>query len=555
MKSATSRAGGSDRSTSKEDCLRALLLGYADDDKRAVTSALQSDGGVTVVGTADTPTELRTALSSGKWDILLAASTGPRTALATSLRFVREADPALPVLLVGPRIGATAAAAAAETGVHGFIARDDLDRLLPAIREQTRLAAQERKRQAECEERRNTTRVSSSLVRAGCELVASLDADVLLLRLEALLRDRLSGGDAHVFLRDPTSDLFTARVSQGEASSTTDFSIPRFALDPVLDRLNGDEIAIVRFPADDSNVSNLLHQWFGAGQSLIAALRHAGDVFGILVVSSPREDTFSDTDARILRGVARMASLALENARLADELARANRLKSEFVATMSHELRTPLNVVIGFTDLLLENEFGRLSDEQREVLRRVDRSAHELLDLINATLDLSRLEAGQSPPDIGPVSLAELLEDLRRETTLLRSGKPDLHLEWASAPNLPTIQTDPLKVRVVLKNLLINALKFTERGRVVVRARGRQGGVEVSVTDTGIGIPAEAMQFIFEPFRSGTATTNAGIGLGLYIVRRLLAELGGTIEVESVPGTGSTFRAFFPSAIGSSDER
>jgi signal transduction histidine kinase len=279
----------------------------------------------------------------------------------------------------------------------------------------------------------------------------------------------------------------------------------------------------------------------------VVGLRHGSDVFGFLAGCYEKEPHRSlNTEVRILHGVGRMASLALENARLADELARANRLKSEFVATMSHELRTPLNVIIGFTDLLLEDEFGRLSEEQTDVLRRVDRSAHELLDLINATLDLSRLEAGQLPLDVGDVSFPALLEDLRRETTPLRAGKPDLRLDWLVAPDLPIIRSDALKVRVVLKNLLVNALKFTERGRVFVRADACQGGVEVSITDTGIGIPSEALQLIFEPFRSGAPTTNTGIGLGLYIVRRLLAELGGTIEVQSEPGTGSTFRVYFP---------
>jgi signal transduction histidine kinase len=241
-----------------------------------------------------------------------------------------------------------------------------------------------------------------------------------------------------------------------------------------------------------------------------------------------------------------MASLALDNARLAEELARANRLKSEFVATMSHELRTPLNVIIGFNDLLLEDEFGPLSEAQADVLRRVDRSAHELLDLINATLDLSRLEAGHLPLDLGNVSLQTLLRDLRREATALYARKPDLQLEWVIAPDLPTIRSDASKVRVVLKHLLINAFRFTEQGKVIVRAGRRGEGVEVSVTDTGIGIPCESMQVIFEPFRSGAATSDTGIGLGLYVVRRLLTEVGGTIEVQSEPGTGSTFRVCFP---------
>jgi signal transduction histidine kinase len=399
------------------------------------------------------------------------------------------------------------------------------------------------------------------LVRAGRELIAPLDSHVLLDRLYGLLRDLLASTSSHVFLFDPSSDSFTVRASGGErtreSGAAAPLSLPRPSLPPVLERLAGDEVILVDgTDGDDSVLPELLRAGFGATYSLVAGLRHGSDVFGIVAVCYEDDvHRVPDTRVRILHGVGRMASLALENARLADELARANRVKSEFVATMSHELRTPLNVIIGFTDLLLEDEFGRLSEEQADVLRRVDRSAHELLDLINATLDLSRLEAGQLPIDVGDVSISTLLQDLRRETTPLRAGKPDLRLDWLIAPDLPTIRSDALKVRVVLKNLLINALKFTERGRIVVRARASPGGVEVSITDTGIGIPSESMQVIFEPFRSGAATTSTGIGLGLYIVRRLLAELGGTIEVQSEPGSGSTFRVCLPRTFDRSSER
>jgi signal transduction histidine kinase len=247
---------------------------------------------------------------------------------------------------------------------------------------------------------------------------------------------------------------------------------------------------------------------------------------------------------------AKVAERTEELRRLYDESQAASRVKSEFVATMSHELRTPLNIMMGYTDLLLEGEFGDLTAEQANTLRQIDRRSRELYALINATLDLNRLESGKLPLEMEHVSLPDLLRALDDETRALQD-KPGLRFAWKAAPDLPALYTDPSKLKIVLKNLIGNAFKFTERGSVTVEAQAREGGVEISVADTGIGIPAEAQALIFEPFRqvdSSPTRRYGGVGLGLYIVRRLLDMLGGTITVESQLGQGSTFRFWVPTS-------
>ncbi|MEW6298546.1 MAG: ATP-binding protein [Thermodesulfobacteriota bacterium] len=244
---------------------------------------------------------------------------------------------------------------------------------------------------------------------------------------------------------------------------------------------------------------------------------------------------------------------AEESLREAKEAAEAaNRAKTEFLATMSHELRTPLHIVLGYTDLVLEEEFGALSDKQKNVLRRVRKNARVLQDLITAVLELSRLEAGQLPVNRRKVQVAPLLAEVEVELQdlLEQSG-----LVYASslADPLPALYTDPDKLKVVLKNLIGNAVKFTERGNITVAARTREEGVEVSVTDTGIGIPAEMLARIFEPFYQGDSSSTrpyGGAGLGLYIVKRLLELLEGTVTVESQVGRGSTFRIWLPASAG-----
>jgi len=226
----------------------------------------------------------------------------------------------------------------------------------------------------------------------------------------------------------------------------------------------------------------------------------------------------------------------------------ANRAKSEFLSTMSHELRTPISVILGYGSLLLEGMLGGLSEKQTHSLRLINNSAKELCDLITAVLDVSRLEAGRLPLEMHMVEVSTLLEEIKAETEAERE-RVDLTYTWTIQGDLPPLHTDPSKLKIVLKNLIRNAVKFTEEGNITVEAQDCRGGIEFRVVDTGIGIPAEALELIFEPFlRIGTVTSDQrkGTGLGLYIVKRLLALLGGTITVESKLGSGSTFRVWVP---------
>ena len=240
------------------------------------------------------------------------------------------------------------------------------------------------------------------------------------------------------------------------------------------------------------------------------------------------------------------AEAALIRAKEAAEA--AERTKSEFLATMSHELRTPLNVILGYTDMLIDGGFGELPTAQVDILRRIDRNSRVLFELISMVLDLNRLEAGRLPVDVKEVRAAQLLGELKAEMQGLCEQSGLAHV-WQGAPGLPLLYTDPGKLKVVLKNLVSNAVKFTKEGSVTVEAQMQRGGVEFRVRDTGIGIPADALSFIFEPFRqvdSSDTRLYSGSGLGLHIVQRLLGLLGGTITVESVVGQGSTFRVWLP---------
>lgn len=227
----------------------------------------------------------------------------------------------------------------------------------------------------------------------------------------------------------------------------------------------------------------------------------------------------------------------------------ANRLKSDFLSIISHELRTPLVSIIGYNDLLLDGVAGKLTEDQLDALQKIDKNLKKLLELINAILELSQIEAKSI--ELKAIKVSELIEEVKSETQGIceQSG---LNFVWNVEPELLTLRTDSVKLKVVLKNLVSNAVKFTEKGSVAVDAHRQNGGVEISVIDTGIGIEQGALPLIFEPFRqveNPLTRRHGGVGLGLYIVRRLLELLHGTINVESEVGRGSTFRVWIPTNL------
>jgi signal transduction histidine kinase len=238
-----------------------------------------------------------------------------------------------------------------------------------------------------------------------------------------------------------------------------------------------------------------------------------------------------------------------ELGRLYDQLEAANRHKSEFLANMSHELRTPLNAVIGFSDLLLERTFGALNDKQNEYIGIMLTSGRHLLSLINDILDLSKIEAGRMELELAQFDVAMAVDNA---VTLVRdrAARHDLTLAVEVEPNLPLVVGDERKIKQILLNLFSNAVKFTpDGGRIEVRAGRTDAGVEIAVTDTGVGIAPEDHAAIFEEFRqvgNDYVRKREGTGLGLALTRRFVELHGGRIRVESEPGKGSTFTFTLP---------
>jgi signal transduction histidine kinase len=394
------------------------------------------------------------------------------------------------------------------------------------------------------------SRVSTALVRVGQEMISSLNTPIILQRLCQLTAELLDCDASSTVLRDPQDDAFVVRSTHGYDEESLlalhSLRMPSAMLAPLLEQFEGrSSLQISTEAIAHPDAVTLLRQ-FGVRRSLYVALRRGDEIIGMQSASfRARDGRFSKVHERIALGIAHFAAVALENARLVEELRSATQLKSEFVSTMSHELRTPLSVIIGYTDMLADGELPE--DERPRLLRSVHRQSLELLELIEATLSLNRLDSGRDAVQIEDVAVGDLLGALAADYAAM-PRPPGAALRWEPAPAV-RLRTDPRKLRIVLKNLIGNALKFTPSGSVVVSCTATDEHCSFAVRDTGVGIRADQLPVIFEMFRQGDGSDTrsfSGVGLGLYIVKRLVTQLGGTLAVDSTPGAGSTFTVTVP---------
>ena len=291
-------------------------------------------------------------------------------------------------------------------------------------------------------------------------------------------------------------------------------------------------------------------------RSLVAVpMLREGSIVGSLVVRRKRTGDFTEETVDLLETFASQSALALLNAQLFRELKEqslelelASRHKSEFLASMSHELRTPLNAVLGFSEVLLERMFGELNERQEEYLHDIHSSGRHLLELLNEILDLSKIEAGKMALEYSSIDLRSLLDDaaaMLRE----RAATQGVDLSVDVADDIDVVHSDVLRLKQIVLNLMTNAVKFTGAGgSVVVRARRRGADVDITVTDSGIGVPEADQQRIFESFQQGGrgSSREEGTGLGLTLSKRLVELLGGRMWLESKVGVGSTFGFSIP---------
>lgn len=427
--------------------------------------------------------------------------------------------------------------------------------LLTPIADILALAVQNSRRYEESRNREEMQKVLREL----SQDIAVLDVDTLLQKLTEKVRDvlKVDVSDVRQIINGEWRSVGVSGTEPGSLQPTPSSGAGRGLSRSVVQ--SGRPVMISDMIAANAGSAQRATRHGFRGYAGVPLLSRNGDVIGVLRVLTFRSRHFSQEEIDSLQQLAGGAAIAVENARLFEEVRRksaelenAFKLKTDFLNTMAHELRTPLNVVIGTQQLLEEGAYGQLGDQQQRALSRIGRYARELLELINEILDLMRLEAKKVPLHPEEFTVRDVTDDLELSFEPLAREK-GLRLEIAIERGLPRVTTDRLRLREILENLLANAVKYTETGdielRVGIQTDGPPNRIVWSVADTGIGIRDSDLPHIFEPFYMAEGVNRRkypGSGLGLSIVKRLVELLDGHISVESEPERGSTFSVSLP---------
>ncbi|HJR80447.1 MAG TPA: GAF domain-containing sensor histidine kinase, partial [Anaerolineales bacterium] len=391
-----------------------------------------------------------------------------------------------------------------------------------------------------------------------------LDPDELLESVVNLTKERFGLYHAHIYLLNSDGNALTLAAGAGEIGKqmlSEGWSIPvDHELSIIADAYRRRQSVVANDVYHDKDSSFLSNRLLPDTRSEMALPLLVGNqVLGVFDVQSEKVNYFTTEDVNIYTTLASQVAVALQNARLymeqaatVTQLRELDKLKSSFLANMSHELRTPLNSILGFTDVILEGLDGALTEYMDNDLRLIQKNGQHLLHLINDVLDMAKIDAGRMNLDPEYFNAFEVMEEVTSITSPLASEKNLSLFITEDSARIVEIYADRTRVRQVLINLVNNAIKFTDKGKISLSASLVEGNrALITVKDTGIGVPPEKLEAIFQEFTQvdESSTRKAGgTGLGLPISRRLVGMHGGRLWAESigVAGQGSIFFVELP---------
>jgi signal transduction histidine kinase len=402
----------------------------------------------------------------------------------------------------------------------------------------------------------------SRLMKVGAAISSELDLDALLRTISQTTSHLLQAERSTVFLVDPMKGELWSRVAEG--LDNKEIHIPLSAGIAGQVATTGNPVRISDAYTDPRfNPEVDKKTGYRTRSILCVPMRNRrGQVIGVFQVLNKRDGDFTALDEQLLASLSSQAAVAVENAKLYEEVQRTltqlqalDRMKSDFLNAISHELRTPLAPILGYTEILLAGGMGSLPTSAMRGVQAISESGKRLLNLIESLLAFVRLDQGEMALKRESVNVALLLSTLL-ERFASKAGERKLSLHLDVAEGLPTVQADPQELAIALNHLVENALKFTPAGgEVTVGARkvgeAGQAGVEIAVRDTGIGIAADQHARIFDRFYqvdSSLTRQYGGVGIGLAVVKQSIEAHGSQVIVESEPGKGSTFRFVLPLA-------
>ncbi|CAN5175644.1 hypothetical protein BH23BAC3_BH23BAC3_00570 [soil metagenome] len=503
--------------------VRVLLVDDSADDRELILMNLRRGGYNPEYHGVDTEKAFNEALDNHEWDLILCDYSMPAFDGITALNILNKKNKDIPFILVSGAIGEELAVKAMKAGAHDYLMKDNLQRLVPAIEREIN-EAENRKKHREAQRERDWL---LTVIQHSLNEIYIFDSKNLRFRyLNQAAINNLGYGD-------------------NEITSLTPYDI-----NPQID--NRREFNRIIQPLLNGELEKELF--------IAKHLRKDGSSYPIeihLQLIEQGDERFFTAIGFDLTDREKDAQRIREQKEIARELALHSKYKSEFLANMSHELRTPLNSIILLSKLLLKAKDKNLSDDQAKFVDVIHQSGNNLLELINEVLDLSKIEAGEMEISLKKLNTAEMIRSIQNIFNPIADEK-DVQFEVTSDQNVPQqLVTDRMRVEQVLKNLLSNAFKFTDKGSVRLHlflpdeTMGNSTDLMLGskVIDTGIGIPEDKQSLIFESFRQvdgSTQRTYGGTGLGLSICRQIAELLGGKITVSSIEGEGSTFTFIIP---------